>query len=243
MRHVLIGLLWSLFASSANALVIGVYELSPHMVLEGTREPTGAVIDFAKEVLGKSDEFGPLEWRASNFARTLHELEAGRLDMVFLVAKNEKRSQVFRYSKAALFETRSAILTLKGMPPGELTSLDQLKGMRIGHANGSIIPPYFHSLNIEFENLTGDDYFQRGLKMVQHKRHDAYFAPTLTNAQYLLKRVHAGDQFAVLALPVDALGLYVVYSKALDEKLAARIDAQLMSNLGRYKALLSPYIR
>lgn len=187
MRLVLIYLWWSLFASSANALVIGVYELSPHMVVEGQREPTGAVIDFAKEVLGKSDEFGPLEWRASNFARTLHELEAGRLDMVFLVAKNEKRSQVFRYSKAALFETRSAILTLKGMPPGELTSL--------------------------------------------------------TNAQYLLKRMHAADQFAVLALPVEVLGLYVVYSKTLDEKWAARIDAQLMSNLGRYKALLSPYIR
>lgn len=79
--------------------------------------------------------------------------------------------------------------------------------------------------------------------MVQHKRHDAYFAPTLTNAQYLLKRMHAADQFAVLALPVEVLGLYVVYSKALDEKLAARIDGQLMSNLGRYKALLSPYIR
>ncbi len=239
----LLSCLFSLFVSHASALVIGVYELSPHMVVDGQREPSGAVVDFAREVLGKNEEFGPLEWRASNFARTLHELEAGRLDMVFMVAKNEQRSRIFRYSKSPLFETRSALVTLRGLPPAEFTSLEQLKGMRIGHATGSIIPEYFKGLDIEFANLSGEDYFQRGLKMVQHKRHNAYFAPTLTNAQYLIKRMDTANLFTVQALPVDMLGLYVVYGKALDEKMVARIDAQLMANLGRYKALLSPYIR
>ena len=239
----LITCLLLMFVSHASALVIGVYELSPHMVVAGQREPSGAVVEFAREVLGKNEEFGPLEWRASNFARTLHELEAVRLDMVFMGAKNEQRSRIFWYSKLPLFETRSALVTLKGMPPGDLTSLDQLQGMRIGHANGSIIPEYFKLLDIEFENLSGEDYFQRGLKMVQHKRHNAYFAPTLTKAQYLIKRMDTTDLFTVQALPVDMLGLYVVYGKALDEKVVARIDAQLMANLGRYKTLLSPYIR
>lgn len=239
----LLNCLLLLFASQASALVIGVYELSPHMVTEVQREPSGAVVDFAKEVFGKNEEFGPLEWRVSNFARTLRDLEAGNIDMVFMVAKNEQRSRIFRYSKSPLFETRSALVTLKGAHPIQLTSLDQLKGMRIGHANASIIPEYFKGLDIAFETLSGDDYFQRGLKMVQHKRHNAYFAPTLTNAQYLVKRMDTPDIFVVQPMPVDMLGLYVVYGKALDEKLVARLDAQLMANLGRYKTLLSPYIR
>ena len=71
------------FAAHAHALVIGVYELSPHIVADAQKDPTGAVVDFVQDVLVKSGEFPVVEWRVANFARTLRDLEVGKLDMVF----------------------------------------------------------------------------------------------------------------------------------------------------------------
>lgn len=227
----------------AFALVIGVYELSPHMVAEGQKEPSGAVVDFAREVFGKGGEFGPLEWRCANFARNLRELEAGQIDVVFMVAKNEQRAKLFRYSSSPLFETRSAVVTLKGSKLVPLTSLEQLRGIQLGHAHASIVPDYLTALNVEMQSIPGDDYFFRGLKMVELKRFDAYFAPTLTNVQYTIKKYEGAEAMVVQPLPVEPLALYAVFSKSLDEKTFNRLDSLIGANLGRYKALLAPYIR
>jgi ABC-type amino acid transport substrate-binding protein len=227
----------------AFALVIGMYELAPHMVVDGQKEPSGAVVDFVREVLGKSGEFGTLEWRCANFARTLRELEAGQIDVVFMVAKNEQRSKLFRYSSVPFFETRSAVVTLKGSKLVPLTSLEQLRGMQIGHAHGSIIPEYLNALAVEVQSIPGDDYFNRGLKMVELKRFDAYFAPTLTNVQYTIKKYEGMDALSVQPLPVEPLALYAVFSKTLDERTFTRLDSLIGANLARYKALLAPYIR
>ncbi|MGQ0710832.1 MAG: substrate-binding periplasmic protein [Rhodoferax sp.] len=225
----------------ASALVVGLYELSPHMAVEGQQEPGGVVVEYLREVLAKAPELGPVEWRVANFARTLRELEAGQIDLVFMVAKNEQRSKLFRYSSVPVFETRSAVLTLRNAHWASLSSLEQLRGMRIGHAHASIIPEYFNGLGVEFQSITGDDYFVRGLRMVELGRHDAYFAPTLSNAQYQLKRLGLSEVFTVHAMPVEPLALYVVFSKQLDERLFARLDGLIVSNLSRYRVLLASY--
>ena len=100
------------FAAHAHALVIGVYELSPHMVVDTQKEPRGAVVDFVQEVLVKSGEFPVVEWRVANFARMLRELDTGQIDMVFMVARNEQRQKLFRYSSQPFFDTRSAVVVL-----------------------------------------------------------------------------------------------------------------------------------
>lgn len=227
----------------AFALVVGVYELSPHMVVDGQKEPGGAVVDFANAVFGKGGEFGPLEWRATNFARSLRELESGEVDVVFMVARTEQRSKLFRYSSSPIFETRSALVVPKNSRLLPLTSLEQLRGIQIGHAHASIVPDYLKALNVDVQSIPGDDYFYRGLKMLEFKRFDAYFAPTLSNAQYLMKKYEFADTLTVQPLPVEPLALYVVFSKALDEKVYNRLDALVSANLGRYKALLGAYLR
>lgn len=232
---------WAL--SPAFALVIGVYELPPHMVVDGHPEVSGAVVEFVKEVIPPSPEWGPVELRASNFARNLRALEAGQIDMVFMVAKNVQREKLFRYASAPLFLTRSGVVVLKSRQWSRVDSLEQLRGFKVGHANGSIVPDYFQSLDITFQPISGDDYFNRSLKMIKLRRLDAYFAPTLTNAQYLLQRVQGGADFTVLPMPGDALGLYVVFSNTMDEATFMKLDALISNNAARYKELLRHYIR
>ena len=99
------------------------------------------------------------------------------------------------------------------------------------------------ALEVDVQPISGDDYFNRGLKMVELKRFDAYFAPTLTNAQYTIKKYEGMEALSVQPLPVEPLALYAVFSKALDEKTFARLDSLISANLGRYKTLLAPYIR
>lgn len=239
----LLSLLLACGVPQAFALVIGVYELAPHMVLDGQKEPAGVVVDFAREVLGKGGEFGPLEWRSVNFARCLRELEAGQIDVVFMVAKTEPRTKLFRFSSSSIFETRSALVLPKNSPLLPLASLEQLRGLQIGHAHASIVPDYLKALNVEMQSISGDDYFFRGLKMLELKRFDAYFAPTLSNVQHSIKKYEGADGLTVQPLPVEPLALYAVFSKALDEKTFSRIDALISANLGRYKTLLAPYIR
>lgn len=239
----LISLLLLCGMPQAFALVIGVYELPPHMVVDGQKEPSGAVVDFAREVFTKGTEFLPLEWRGTNFARSLRELEAGQIDVVFMVAKNEQRSKLFRYSASPFFETRSALVLPKNSRLLPLTSLEQLRGIQIGHANASIVPDYLKALGVEMQPIAGDDYFFRGLKMLELKRFDAYFAPTLTNVQYAIKKYESADALTVQPLPVEALPLYVVFSKSLDEKTYQHLDSLISAHQGRYKALLGAYLR
>ncbi|MDT8991376.1 transporter substrate-binding domain-containing protein [Curvibacter sp. APW13] len=230
-------------AQQALALVIGVYELSPHMVVDGQKEPAGAVVDFARELVAKAPDCGPLTWRPTSFARSLRELETGEVDMVFMVARNEQRSKVFRYGSLPLFETRSALVVPKGSSLANLTSLEQVRGLQIGHANASIIPEYLRALNVVVHPISGDDYFFRGLKMLESKRIDAYFAPTLSNAQYQMRKYENADALTVQPLPVEPLALYVVFSKTLDEKTYAKLDALISANQARYKLLLGNYLR
>ena len=243
MLRLLLSLLLLAAVPRAFALVVGVYELSPHMVVDGQKEPTGAVVDFAKEILSKAPECGPITWRATNFARSLRELESGEIDVVFMVAKNEQRSKLFRYSASPLFETRSALVVPKTSRLATLTSLEQLRGIQIGHANASIIPDYLKALNVEVQPIAGDDYFFRGLKMLESKRFDAFFAPTLSNAQFLIKKYENADALTVQPLPVEPLALYVVFSKTLDEKAYTKLDGLLSANQARYKQLLVNYLR
>ena len=231
------------FAAHAHALVIGVYELSPHMVVDTQKEPRGAVVDFVQEVLVKSGEFPVVEWRVANFARMLRELETGQIDMVFMVARNEQRQKLFRYSSQPFFDTRSAVVVSKSGKLATLTSLEQLRQMRVGHAHGSIVPDYLKAMGVDLYDISGDDYFSRGLKMVELNRLDAYFAPTLSNAQLLFKTYDGADTLSVQALPVEPLGLYVVFAKSMDEKTFARLDALITARIARYRTLLQPYIR
>ena len=142
-----------------------------------------------------------------------------------------------------MFETRSAIITLKGSKLAPLNTLEQLRGAHLGHANGSIVPDYLKALDTDVQPIAGDDYFNRGLKMVELKRFDAYFAPTLTNAQYMVKKYEGVEAMSVQPLPVETMPLYAVFSKSMDEKTFLRLDNLISANLGRYKALLAPYIR
>lgn len=238
----LAGVCWA-FAVHAHALVIGVYELSPHIVADAQKEPSGAVVDFVQEILVKSAEFPVVEWRVANFARTLRELEVGQIDMVFMVARNEPRQKLFRYSSQPLFDTRSAVVVSKTGKLATVSSLEQLRRMRVGHAHGSIVPDYLKALDVDLYDIPGDDYFARGLKMVELQRLDAYFAPTLSNAQYLFKKYQGADALSVQALPVEPLSLYVVFSKTMDEKTFTRLDALISGQAARYRVLLQPYIR
>ncbi len=228
---------------SAWALVVGVYELSPHVIVEERKEPAGAVVDFVNEVVVRHGGMGAIEWRVANFARCLRELENGQMDMVFLVAKNPQREKLFRYASTPLFLTRSAVVVRKSHPLSRVGAMEQLRGLTLGHAHASIIPAYFDGLDIRFQSIAGDDYFNRGLKMLELGRHDAYYAPTVSNAQYLVKRMGGTQQFNVLELPGDALGLYVVFSKTMDENMYSRMDTLLRDNVARYRDLLGPYIR
>lgn len=142
-----------------------------------------------------------------------------------------------------LFLTRSAVVVRKSHPLSRVGAMEQLRGLTLGHAHASIIPAYFDGLDIRFQSIAGDDYFNRGLKMLELGRHDAYYAPTLSNAQYLVKRMGGTQQFNVLELPGDALGLYVVFSKTMDENMYSRMDTLLRDNVARYRDLLGPYIR
>lgn len=222
----------------AGAVSVGIYELPPHMMRAGDKPPEGLVPEFLLNRVLKPNKL-EVRWSQAHFARILVDVQAGRLDMAVLVAKNKEREKKFLYSEVPLLKNQSGVVVAKNSKLQKINSIKDLKGLKLGHDWGSIVPDYFDDSGANFLFISGEDYFHRGLHLLKSNRVDGFFVPTWSHGSYVLGQEHLKDKFTILPIPDSALDLYIIFNKNLDKNIVRLVNEALKAHASEYQKLLT----
>ncbi|MNL42832.1 Bacterial extracellular solute-binding protein, family 3 [compost metagenome] len=122
-----------------------------------------------------------------------------------------------------------------------LESLEPLRGLKLGHDLGSIVPDYFKDSGVKFYFLSGEDYFRRNLQLLKSGRVDGVFVPTWSHANYELQN---SPEFSILEIPAGSLDLYIVFRKGLNPDFVKYVNKVLKAQKSEYlKSLKKWYSR
>jgi len=244
MKYILLPILmFTLFSNLCFAqpfkksIDIGYYSLPPHS-MNIQEAPAGAAISYLQENIFPESEY-TISWKFLPFARVLSELSAGRIDCAILIAKTTQREQEFKYPDNYLYQTKNGLIVLKNRQLTEVVSLDQLKGMRLGHVVGSVRPTELGQLGVVFENISGKDFTRRNIKKLEKNRIDAVYVPTLSHAKYEYGKMGDRSDVNFLPLPmIEGHKLYVVFRKDIPESILNDFNAHSEQHFDEYLSYL-----
>lgn len=222
--------------AAPKQVTVAFYEMAPHMYSDKT-EYLGAVPEFLNKNIFAQTEW-KIKWKPYQFSRVLKDLEMGRVDMAVLLVKNEERQKLFNFSELPLYQSQSAIVVKKESKLTKLANLDPLKGLHLVHNLGMVVPAYFNPLGINFEYVSGEKSFDRGLRILRSGRVDGFFVPLMSEAVYHLQKK---DEFRILQIPRPAFDLYIAFRKGLSADLIAKVNAEMKAHRVEYQTLLSRY--
>lgn len=223
------------FANSTE-ISVALYDLPPHVIAEG-KEPQGSIPEFLNKFIFNDSSWKP-RWRVNQFSRIIKDLESDRVDMAVLVAKTPEREGLVEFSEVPIYKTRSGIIVKKDSKLTRIDSLEPLRGMKLGHDLGSVVPQYFKESGVDFVFLSGEDYFKRNLQLLRAGRVDGVFAPTWSHASYELR---GSSEFTILEVPEGALDLYVVFRKNLNPEFVKYVNKILKTQKSEYLKTLKKW--
>ncbi len=114
--RIIFSLVFFLFVISLkaeNSIVIGSYELKPHL-LQSTADKKihGALYEFLENEIVKPLKIKSI-WSFHPFSRAVTELEIGKIQMLGFLAKTPERELLLEYPKSPTFTTYAAIIVKK----------------------------------------------------------------------------------------------------------------------------------
>ena len=244
MRRGIIGLFFFLLLANkslAQETLILTDTIWPPYQYEENGQITGIAIDIVQEAaqrLGYTLEIQTLPWK-----RALRNAEIGDADGVLSALFTQERAQYLYYTSEPLFEVRTVMFTLKESPLTQLSSLEDLKGQRIGMVSG-------YSYGEEFDNFPGLQKYacKDDAVLVQNlskSRIDVAVAHEFV-FKFASRQLGLQDRFKEV-YTLSQYPSYLTFSKTLGEKgqqLVKDFDQVLreMKNSGRIEAIINSYL-
>lgn len=235
------GLLALLLASAARAepvLRVGYFDLPPHAQGAGPAE-AGLAVRYFERIARQMGVHA--EYRSLPLARLLLMLERNELDMALILARNPERAARFSYPARPLLLSHPVIVVRRD---GGIRSVQQLRSeahWQVGIYRGGYQSGLLGELAGTPILLAGEAVTERGMRMVQAGRLDAFFSPDDYAVAHVLRDRLLAQQLRVLAADLAPLPLYSVFSpraapryQAAYEQALARVQAEQP-----YAALLS----
>ncbi|MNK89339.1 Bacterial extracellular solute-binding protein, family 3 [compost metagenome] len=202
-------------------------------------QPVGATVDFFNQYLNSQQKYD-VKWLVMPFARFLVDMENQKADVGLLLAKDPTREKLLRFPAQSLFATASGVIVSKNFKLTELKTLQDLKGMTLGHSQASITPMALREAGIKFDYLSGDEVILRNIERIRLKRIDGVFVPTFINAEYVLSK--GGSDMRLLKIPGSALDIFIVFRKDLDQETFEYLSQQISKYRSNYPLLLKKYV-
>lgn len=225
------------WANQEKPLIIGTYDLPPHLTLSGEdKKIKGALVDYLeKEVF--NDVGLKIQWTYQPFSRLVAEAKKQKIDVIGFIAKNKEREEFLDFPDMPTFSTYSALIFRSANAPMTLDK-ESIHNLVIGHTQGSIVPEYLLNKKVKFQFLAGEHALERNLEKLNLKRLDAVFVPTLSHAEFVIKNTPFRNELKVVPIQEGKIDLYVALSKKLDKNIKAKILKKLNQSSGKYSLYL-----
>jgi len=193
---------------------VGTFMLAPFMMQSyNGKQAAGVGIDFwvhhAGPLMGVDVEvFGPFPIK-----RALKLLENGSIDVIPNMTKIPEREEKFLFSEVPLSEIIPCIVVLNKHPLKKVTKQENLYNLKMEHLDATYIPNILRHPSIKIDFLTGDDYFQGLMDMLDAGRVDAFIHINYFSLKYELMKRGKKDTYRILQLPDERIKVYCVFSK------------------------------
>ena len=141
--------------------------------------------------------------------RLISKLSLNTIDIGIFLAKNSKREQLFYYAIEPIYYMVPSVVISKNFK-NNTYAFEKYKVCvwEDGH-----YPEQFNKLGPDLVKMTGDKISQRCMEMIKNGRVDAFFSPDHFNLKYHLKKMKMDNEYKVIPIVGEPIGLYTVFSK------------------------------
>lgn len=198
-----------------DTIRVGTFPLSPFMMeSEDHTRTTGVAIDFWVKHAGPQMDVEVKALGPFPANRVQKMLEDGAIDVIPNMTKNPEREKKFIVSEMPLSEITSCVVVLKKSPLKVITRQEDLFNLRLGFLEKAFIPPIMRHEKINIELVSGDDYFDRLIEMLEADRTDGFIHINYFSLKYELMLHGKKNAYRIIKLPEDKIKVYCVFTKS-----------------------------
>jgi polar amino acid transport system substrate-binding protein len=197
----------------AENVSVGVFIHYPNVYQSpDTKEIKGAGVDYITTVLNNMG-YTPV-FTVLPFARLISALQTSDIDLSFELIKTPEREQFLYYPEKPALTFKPTLTVLSNNRLEAITSINDLKGMKIGYLLNSAIPKFLDAPDmVTFENLGGEDWVQKNLEKLFAGRIDAALDQNPYSFPAAAKLSGKMDKVRTLFIPGTGANAYVVFSR------------------------------
>jgi len=203
----------AMVAGAQQTIRVGYWDMGPYVVGQpGGKPPVGAAVDYWNTVVAPGMNV-KVEWVGPTpMLRLLKQLETGDIDALLIVGRNPDREKLFQFPTVPFIKFQPGIAVLKESPLTEVKTPDDLSGLRVGTAQGAMVPDFIKNAKVTWDNVTTATWIQDSYVKLAGKRIDAVVNLGLAPLQYEAAKSYPG-KFKFLPLPGPTVDIFTAFAR------------------------------
>ena len=189
---------------------IGYFELAPHIIEGPDGKLYGPALEYAQRILKRMGN-PRYELKSYPVQRALQMLLAGEIDMVLFAAKTPVTSRPgFVMTERNIVLLHPALIVKEVSALLEPVATQDLANINMAYWSGGHIPELLQQPQINLVKVSGEEVYERGIRMVQMGRADAFFHVDGLALQWWLRNRtdDKGMRLVNLPMQVEAKSLF-----------------------------------
>ena len=232
--------------ANAEEIILGFFDMEPHIFIDRQSGQAGGVIpDFLHNHLAPAMGV-KIKLMPMSLSRVLAEMKQGSIAGAVMFGYTTERAAAYQYPKHHFSKMQSAIAVSLEHPLKTVDNRDDLNSIEIAYIKDAIITPFVSTPTLNWRWLTGNNAWQRNLKMLHAGRVEAVYSPQKVNLIYAANMLGIHNKIRVIPLPEEAQRLYSLFSKHPKYRdLSERYDKAMQEIDGRtiYHQLMTNFLK
>lgn len=234
-------------SSKEREFVIGYNDVPPYS-MSGTRgQAAGAAIDFLKQVLADMG-ITQIRYRSvQNLSRMYELLHRNEIDAYALATRTYEPNPEYQFVAPVSPTIRSVpgFLMLKEYPLESISSIEDLKSLRISTKNGMPLTPTLTQMESNVQFFGGTDPLLDSIKMMLKNRTDAVYSLLVGELLYMAKQLGVMDRVKPVYLSDPELELFTVFSNKAADRDLKKYEASFkkVSRESSFDSILQQYYK
>lgn len=229
-------------AAQAAPLKVGGFVVAPLITGHATAPLQGALRDYMEQEVVQRAGIELVWTPPTSVPRAMENLRTGAIDILLLTSGRIDTPGIVPTTWHFL-RTQPHLAVLKTSPLQAVQSLQQLAGVEIGWAGGTLVPPALADIPIQWQFLTVPDWQTANLRKLKMGRIQAVFFENEYSPRYYAASEHM--DIHLVKLPMQERQFMMAYSPKADREAIAQFDKAAAAAFAneQFKAFLEQYIK